>query len=106
MTKETEAILNMLNNEEDLKFDILDRYVGRSIEKEEVFASTVEDAAFSLEDEVRASARLRFIDASMWADIIMPYIEQADYKEIVGTWLSSVRERRSAGNEEAETIEK
>lgn len=85
----------MLNNEEDLKFDILDRFVGRTLEDEEVFRETIEDTAFVLEDEVRASARLRFIDVSMWSDIVMPFIEQADYREISKIWLSSVRERRS-----------
>lgn len=97
MKKETEAILNMLNREEDLKFDILDRFVGRKIEDEEVFKEAIEDAAFALEDEVRASARLRFIDVSMWTDIVMPYIEKADYREISEIWLSSVRERRNTG---------
>lgn len=55
---------------------------------------SIEDAAFTLEDEVRASARIRFLDSSMWSDIVMPYIEETDYREICLIWLSKIKERK------------
>lgn len=102
MNKETEAILNMLDNEEDLKFDVLDRFLSRDILDEGTFKETVRDAAFTLEDEVRANARLRFIDVSMWSDIVMPYIENAEYDEIVRIWLGKTRESRLRKKEKAD----
>lgn len=100
MNKETEAIFNMLNKEEDLKFDILDRVTERNILDEEIFNDAISDMAFYLEDEVRASMRLRFIDVSMWADIVMPVVESADYREISEIWLNSVRKRRISRTDE------
>jgi len=94
MTRETEAILNMLEIEEDIKFDLLDRFVARDILSEEVFEDTVKDLAFFLEDELRASARHHYIDVSMWKDVVFPYIEEADYNEISTLWLSRIRDRR------------
>lgn len=73
MTRETKAILNMLENEEDIKFYILDRFAGRKIEDEEVFTDTASDLAFVLEDELRSNSRHHFIDISMWGEIVMPY---------------------------------
>lgn len=95
MTRETKAILNMLENEEDIKFYILDRFAGRKIEDEEVFQDTASDLAFVLEDELRSNSRHHFIDISMWGEIVMPYIEKADYKQIAEIWLSRVKESRA-----------
>ena len=92
----------MLNKEEDLKFDVLDRFMDRDILDEEVFRDTVSELAFVTEDELRASARMRFLDISMWSDIIMPYIEDADYKEIANIWLSKTRESRIKTKENAD----
>lgn len=94
MTHETKAILNMLEKEEDLKFDLLDRITVRHLEDEEVFREAIIDLAFLLEDEIRSSAGHHFIDSSMWGDIVMPYIKEADYKEISELWLSRTRESR------------
>ena len=98
MTRETKAILNMLEKDELIKDDVLDRHVHRNILDEEEFARTVSDLAFVLEDEVRASARHHFIESSMWAEIVMPYVIEADYTEIATLWLSKIRDRRAASN--------
>ena len=98
MTRETKAILNMLERDELIKDDVLDRHVHRNILDEEEFVRTVSDLAFVLEDEVRASARHHFIESSMRAEIAMPYVIEADYKEIATLWLSKIRDRRAANN--------
>ena len=98
MTRETEAVLNMLNEDDELKGDLLDRFTGRDLLDEEAYSSTVSELSFVLEDELRASASLHFINVSMWKELVMPYIENADYKEISDVWLSRIRDRRKEIN--------
>lgn len=95
LSPETEAIMSMLDREEDLKTDLLDRFLSRNIHDRTIFEETAKDIAFFLEDEVRASASHHFIDISMWADIVMPYICEADYDAIARIWLSGVLESRN-----------
>lgn len=90
MSPVTEAVMNMLDREDDLKTDLLDRFLSRDILDPEIFTETAKDIAFFLEDEVRASASHHFIDISMWGDLVMPYIVEADYDEIARNWLSAI----------------
>ena len=85
----------MLEKEEDIKFDLLDRFAPRHLEDEEVFKDATEDLAFVLEDELRSNADHHFITISMWGDVVMPYIEAADYKEIASLWLQRIVEGRN-----------
>ena len=88
MTKITKTVMNMLDIEEEIKYDVIDRFFLRNLLDEEDYKSTVEDLAFTLEDELRSQARFFLMDCTMWKEIVMPYVEEADYREIADKWLS------------------
>lgn len=90
---ETRTIAEILDAEQDHKYEVLDRFDTSDLTEEKI-KDLADDIAFLLEDELRADIRYHYIDVSMWEGIVMHYIERADFREIAVSWLRSIQKRQ------------
>ena len=97
----TRLIESMLDEDADHKDDILDRIRAKDLLDEEVFADAAAFLAYAIEDELRADLRYRFITGSMWEPVVMPVVENADYRKIAKDWLLKAKEGQKKAKEKA-----